>query len=85
MSANEGKLRGDGPIALAGVQVGVANTADVELDETLAGGEVLGLLDGEVVDDLEGGGCRLDNRGLLGLGDGELGHDEGCGSVVESR
>ncbi len=85
MPADEGELRGDGPVALAGVQVGVANTADVELDEALARSEILGLLDGEVVDDLEGGGCRLDDRSLLGLGDGELGHYGGCGVVVESR
>lgn len=73
MTANEGQLRLNRPVAVAGVQVGVADTRAIELNETLAGLELLGLLDGVVVDDLEGGVRLLDDRRLLSLGDSELG------------
>ena len=79
MTANERELRVEGPVAVAGVEVGMADTRALELDETFAGGELLGLLDGVVVDDLEGLGGVLDDRGLLGLGDGELGRHGGTG------
>ena len=73
VTADEGQLRGKGPVAILGVEVGMADTRAVKLNETLAGGELLGLLDGVVVDDLEGRAGGLDDGGLLGLGDGELG------------
>ena len=84
MTANQGQLRGERPVVVAGVEVGVADAGAVELDETLAGGEVLGLLDGVVVDDGERRVGLLDDGRLLGLGDGELGchcglESEGCG------
>lgn len=72
MSANEGKLCGDWPIVVAGVQVSVADTRAVELDETLAGCELRRLFDGVIVDDVERGVTLLDDRRLLGLGDGIL-------------
>ena len=71
VATDEGELGLDGPVTVAGVQVGVADTGDVELDEALAGGKLGGLLDGEVVDDLEGLGRLLDDGGLLNLGDVE--------------
>ena len=74
MATDEGELGREGPVAVLGVEVGVADTRAVELDETLARGEVLGLLDGVVGDDLEGRAGGLDDGGLLGLGDGELRH-----------
>ncbi len=61
----------------------MADTGAVELDETLAGCELGGLLDGVVVDDLQGRVGLLDDGRLLGLGDGELGRhcreESGCG------
>ena len=44
VATNQGKLGGNGPIGIAGVEVGVAYTSDVELDEALARLEILGLL-----------------------------------------
>ena len=74
VTADEGQLRGKGPVAILGVKVGVADTRAIKLDETLARGELLGLLDGVVVDNLEGRAGRLNDGGLLGLGDGVVGH-----------
>ena len=78
MATDEGELGLDGPVTVAGVQVGVADTTAVELDETLAGGKLGGLLDGVVVDDLERLGRLLDDGGLLDFGDVE-GHGGGAG------
>ena len=68
MAADERRLRGDGPVALRGVQVGVADTGAVELDETFTRGEVLWLLDWVIIFDgkvTEG----FDDGGFLDLGD----------------
>ena len=72
VSTDERGLCGDGPIALGGVEIGVADTGHVELDETLAGLEVLRLDDGVVCADFEGGTVCWDDGGGLGLWDGEL-------------
>ena len=78
MATDEGELGLDGPVTVASVQVGVADTTAVELDETLAGGKLGGLLDRVVVDDLERLGRLLDDGGLLDFGDVE-GHGGGAG------
>ena len=52
----------------------MADTGAVELNEAFAGSELLGLLYGVIVDDLERGVGGFDDGRLLGLGDGELGH-----------
>lgn len=70
--ADEGQLRLEWPVSLARVQVGMAHTGTLDLDEALAGCELRGLTDGMVVDDLQGRVGRLDDRGLLGLGNLEL-------------
>ena len=86
MTADEGRLCGDGPVALGGVQVGVADTGAVELDEALAGLEGLGLGNRDF-GDLEVGARRGDDGGLHGLGDGVGRHgrgaDVGCDQLVE--
>lgn len=73
VSSDQRELGLERPVALAGVEVGVADTGALEADEALAGLEVFGLADGVVVDDVEGGGLILDDGRLLGLGDLELG------------
>ena len=73
VTADERKLGLQRPVALASVKVGMAYTAAVKLNQALAGGEFLGLLDGVVVDDLERRVRRLDDGGFLDLGDLELG------------
>lgn len=75
--ANERELGLERPVALAGVEIGVADTGALEADEALAGLEVLGLADGVVVNDVEGGCRALDDGRLLGLGDLELGGGHG--------
>ena len=72
MTSDKRSLCGNGPVALGSVQVGVADTGAVELDETLAGLEVLWLGDGDVTN-LEGCVLRGDDGGPHGLGDGVLG------------
>lgn len=62
----------------------MADTGDVELDEALAGLEVLRLDDGVVVADLELGAGVGDDGGLLGLGDG-VGGGHGADVGWESR
>ena len=79
VATDERELRGEGPVAVLSMEVGMADARAVELDETLARGEVLGLLDGVVVDKLERGAGGLNDRGLLGLGDSELGRHGGTG------
>ena len=68
MTTDERRLRWDGPVALRGVEVGVADTGALHLDETLAGLEILGLRDGDLLD-LERRTGRADDGGLHGLGD----------------
>ena len=68
VTTDEGGLSGDGPVALGGVEIGVANTGALHLEENLTGSELLGLRDGPVVDDLEGGAGVADHSGLHGLG-----------------
>ena len=69
MATDEGGLGGDGPVTLGGVEVGVANTSAVHLQEDLTGLELVSLGDGPVVDDLEGSSSGADHGGLHGLGD----------------
>lgn len=69
VAADERRLGGDGPVALGGVQVGVADAGAVHLDEALAGLEVLGLGHGLVVHDLEGGARGADDGGGHHFGD----------------
>ena len=69
VSTHERGLCRYGPIALGSVEIGVADTGDVELDEALSGRELRGLGDGPVRDDLEGGTGALDHGGPHGLWD----------------
>ena len=69
MTTDERGLGGDGPVALRGGKVGVADTSALHLQETLSRGELVGLGDGPVVDDLEGGAGAADHSGLHGFGD----------------
>jgi len=73
MSTNQRCVRLDGPIALLGVQVGMAYTGTFELDETFTRLELGGLDDGVVVLDFEVSNETRDDRGRLGLGDGGAG------------
>ena len=77
VSADERGLCGDGPVALGSVKISVADTGAVELDETLARGELLRLRDGDL-GDFEGGPCRSDDGGLHGLWDGVGGGSHSC-------
>ena len=73
MTADQGCLGGDGPVALASVEIGVADTGAVHLDETLAGGELLGPRHLVLGVDDDRGVRVLDDSGGLNLGDG-VGH-----------
>ena len=73
MSADERVHGLDGPVALLGVQVGMAHTGVGDLDEALSGLEVLWLLDGVGVADLDGLADGSDDGGGLGLGNGDHG------------
>ena len=69
MTTDEGGLGGNGPVTLSSVEIGVADTSALHLQEHLTGGEVIGLRDGPVVDDLEGRAGGAHDGGLHGLGD----------------
>ena len=77
MAADQRPVRGKWPVALACVEVGVTDAGAVHLDETLAGREVLWLLDGVVVADLDGLISGDDDGSLLGLRD--VGHSSNAG------
>ena len=77
MTTDERGLCWDGPVALGSVEISVADTGALELDETFAGSELLGLGDGDVLD-LEGSTCGGDDGRLHGLRDGVGGCRHGC-------
>ena len=77
VAADQGPVRGKGPVALACVEVGVADARAVHLDETLAGREVLWLPDGVVVANVDGLIGGDDDGGLLCLRD--VGHSSNAG------
>ena len=87
VAANERGLRGDGPVALRSMQIGVADTGALHLEKTFTGLEIVGLGHGPVVDDLESCTSRANDGGLHGLGDGVGRHgrgaDVGCDQLVE--
>ena len=69
VTTDEGGLSGYRPVVLRSVKIGVADTGALHLEENLTGSELLGLRDGPVVDDLEGGAGVADHSGLHGFGD----------------
>ena len=74
VAADERRLRGDGPVALRGVQISVAHTGALHLQQTLAGRELRLLGHRPVVDDLEVGAGGAHDSGLHGLWNLELRH-----------
>ena len=77
VSSDQRELGLERPVALAGVEVGVADARAVHLDETLAGREVLWLPDGVVVANVDGLIGGDDDGGLLCLRD--VGHSSNAG------
>ena len=69
VSPNQWRLGWNWPVTFGGVEVGVADTGALELDETFARLEVGGLWDGLVVDDLERRAGVANDGGLHRLGD----------------
>jgi hypothetical protein len=69
MTADEGELVSEWPVALAGMQVSVTHASAMHLDETFSRSELVRLLYRIVV--LNGDGCvgRYDDRGRLGSWD----------------
>lgn len=69
MTTNQRVLGGNWPVTLLGVQVSVADTGMGNLDETLAGLELVGLNDLGLVVNLDGISDRGDDGSSLSLGD----------------
>jgi len=78
VAADKRHLGGQRPVALHGVQVGVADARVLDVDEHLIGA---GLADGDLLVD-EGAAALLDDLGPLGLGDDGSSHGV---SVVEEE
>ena len=68
VSTDEWGLGWDGPVTLGCVEICVADTGAVELDEALSGRELRGLGDGPVGDDLEGAPAPLTTAALMVFG-----------------
>ena len=78
VATDKGRYGLDGPVTERGVQVCVADTGAEHLEETFAGGEILGRLHGVVLDLDGGSGSRYDGdllrRGKDKVRDGLGGH-----------
>jgi hypothetical protein len=69
VATNKWELVGKRPIALTGMQVGVAHAGTVHLDETLSRSELFWLLHWIVILDENGFVGGYDDSGLLGFWD----------------
>ncbi len=70
VSTDEGCLGGYRPISLGGMEVGMADTGAVHLDEAFSREKILRLGNGFVVADYKASTCRWNDGGLHGLGNG---------------
>jgi hypothetical protein len=70
VATDEGKLSIEGPVTLHGMEIGMADTRVLDVDEDLIGA---GLLDGDLLED-DGTALLLDHLGPLLFWDLKVGH-----------